>query len=366
MPEYETLDSIIDYIEHTFDGSPKTRTSVLFANNTSGKTRLSKLLSEKFSDKVLCYNAFIEDLFTWDNENFILNLANKSEVHELIAQEGLNNSIIDTFKKLANSKIEPDFSPTFDAITFTIPGDKKLKDANIKISKGEESLFIWSVFYSILTLAIETLFDKFDNRSTHNFDKLKYIVIDDPVSSMDDSRIITIAFGIIELLEKVFAKNSTLKDELRFLITTHHALFFNCLRNSCNDKWHCKNFVLSKTDGTFVLKEQKSGAPFAYHHAIIEEILEAIKNDSIEKYHFNLFRCLLEKTTNFLGYTGNWSQLLKDEENRNLFAKVVNEYSHSQISETEPKYVDEKNKVLFKEAFYKFIREYKWSYANHE
>lgn len=62
--------------------------------------------------KTLCYNAFLEDMFTWDNENYILKFNPHSWIIKLVIDEGLEADIIDNFKDIINSnnlKLEPSF-----------------------------------------------------------------------------------------------------------------------------------------------------------------------------------------------------------------------------------------------------------------
>ena len=88
-------------------------------------------------------------------------------------------------------------------------------------------MLIWSVFYTVLETAIDALnTPEVDNRSTQAFNDLQYIIIDDPVSSIDDTKIITMAIKLIEAI-KLYQGNT-----VKFLITTHHALFYNVLVNS--------------------------------------------------------------------------------------------------------------------------------------
>ena len=68
---------------------------------------------------------------------------------------------------------------------------------------------------------------------------------------------------------------------------------------------------------------QTSDSPFAYHNLIFNEIYNAIQRNDIQKYHFNLFRALLEKTANFLGYSDYWSALLDESENKKIFVKQL-------------------------------------------
>lgn len=356
METFSNLEQVYGNIKTFLDTSDSTHISVIYASNTTGKTRLSRLFKDEYQEEgTLCYNAFLEDCFGWDNDSYTFNLCNCWEL-KLINDEGLDKEIENNFKRFTSSNIEVDFNTKTGSISFRIKEDEE-KRVNIKISKGEESLFIWTVFYTIFSHAINLLSEKQEDRSTKIFDALKYIVIDDPVSSMDDTRIITVGLAISELLEKAESLTNT---KLGILITTHHTLFFNLLHSRNNGKR--KDYVLLKSDTKYVLKEQTKASPFAYHHEIIQEIQQVIKDDKLEKYHFNLFRCLLEKTANFLGYKDNWSVLVPDDKSRDLLAKTINHYSHNQLSETESPIVEEAEKELFKNAFNEFIKNCKWNY----
>ena len=335
----------------------KIKVSLLFACNTSGKTRLSKLFKEKYPNQVLCYNAFMEDFFFWDNEELVLRMSKHSWLAELIKDEGLDGQIIENFKKLMNSKIEPSFDYDNGTISFTNPMNEDYPSENIKISRGEESLFIWSIFYTVLRLGIATLKENKENRSTEYFDDIKYIVIDDPVSSMDDTRIITVALELIELINQI--KDS--ENKLKILITTHHALFYNVLHSEKTPLWHQHSHVLSKIDnGDIRLDKQSNDSPFSYHNLIFNELCSVIKDNNIQKYHFNLFRALLEKTANFLGYE-TWSDLLDEGDNKKVFVKILNHYSHDSLSDIETSHLQDEEINAFKEIFEGFKVKFHWS-----
>ena len=96
---------------------------------------------------------------------------------------------------------------------------------NIKISKGEESNFIWSVFYSLLEQVIGVLnVAEASERDTDQFDRLEYVFIDDPVSSLDENHLIELAVDLAQLIK--FSQS-----EVKFIITTHNPLFYNVLHN---------------------------------------------------------------------------------------------------------------------------------------
>ena len=357
-----SLDKVLQHIEDKLNISDKTSICTLFAYNTTGKTRLSKLFEEKHninSIKVLCYNSFFEDFFYWDNEKYLLKIK-FSWLTDLIIKEGLDGEIIKYFKKLINSKLEPSFIQNDKKdinVSFSyFTGDDNNCD-NIKISRAKESLFIWSIFCVILEMILNLDTNK-ENRSTHLFDDIEYIIIDDPVSSMDDTKIITLTLDLIDLIKKTIG--NTIK--LNLLITTHHCLFFNILYNNFRTTKEIKNifYILSKdSNNELELKEQKN-SPFSYHNLIIKEIQEAIDKSNLKKYHFNLFRTILEKTSNFLGYEGGWSKLL-DKNDDNAFISLLNEYSHNNISESEAGYLSNIDIELFKKNFRNFIQQYKWN-----
>lgn len=350
------FEDIFEKIKSSLDTSERpVKLIALFAYNTSGKTRLSRLFSEKYDKQVLCYNALFEDFFYWDNENTILKIDTNSWLAQLIKDEGLGTQISDNFKKLMNSKLEPDFDLDTGDITFGYFTGDETSSTNIKISRGEESIFIWSIFYTILKVAIETLQEDKEQRSTHFFDLLKYVVIDDPVSSMDDTRIITMALELIELIEQ---SGNTLK----FFITTHHSLFYNILHSEKMYKCYKQNYLLLKGENNeFVLKKQEKDSPFAYHNLIVSKIHDAIIRNNVQKYHFNLFRALLEKTANFLGYSKKWSDLLDDSESKKVFVKQLHQYSHNSLSEIEAHPLSSKEIESFKVCFEAFINKFHWS-----
>ena len=365
MPVYSSINNILSEIKSELDTQAKPdkiKVSILYACNTSGKTRLSTLFNEQYEAEVLCYNAFVEDLFHWNNDTLRLYVDKNSWLVQLIKSEGLEGDIIDNFKKLMNSKIEPSFDLENGIITFgNYTGDSATVE-NVKISRGEESLFIWSVFYTILDNAIANLQQEASNRSTHYFDTIKYVVIDDPVSSMDDIRIITVALELIALINKI----EHFDNKLKFLITTHHCLFYNILHSEKIKEWHKQAYILSKTENNeYSLERQSNDSPFAYHNLIFAEILKAVNENNIQKYHFNLFRAILEKTANFLGYTKKWDCLLEDNEDKKKLLKLLNLYSHNSLSEIEAIKILPEDLTIFKNAFNSFKDRFHWS-CEHE
>lgn len=350
---HETIASLADAVLQGLIDSPS---ALIYASNTTGKTRLAEYLKKHDPESVVLYDSFLEDVFTWDNQRVVLNFNPQSELLQIIETQGLDGAIINNFQAFTNGKIEPTIDFVSDEVSFGIhTGDDRSADG-IKISRAEESIFVWCVYYSVLTEAIDTLSDTPDLRSTDVYDHLSLAVIDDPVSSMDDVRIVSVALALADLIKKAS------RLDLKFLITTHHALFFNVLFNALRWK-NNKAYILSRGRATgWTLSKQPNDSPFSYHLEIIDEIRRAIWDDSVQRSHFNEFRALLEKTANFLGYTGGWGDLLTGPDAA-LLTKVLNLYSHDRFADPDAAEVAEEYKQAFKNEFQEFLTTFKWKVA---
>ncbi len=327
---------------------PVPKAQLIYAFNGAGKTRLSRefkdLISPKNNgeeeaendqSKVLYYNAFTEDLFYWDND-----LENDSE-RKLIIQpnaytqwalqeQGQDRNAIAHFQRYTNTKLTPQFSSDFSEVTFSFERGNDEHEPNIKISKGEESNFIWSIFYSLLDQIIDSLnTTEVDESVANNFGHLEYVFIDDPVSSLDENHLIELAVNLAGLI-----KSS--ESELKFIITTHSPLFYNVLHSELNSKacYLLEHFE----DGSYALNEKQgdSNKSFAYHLYLKHTLEQAISENNIQKYHFTLLRNLYEKTAGFLGYQ-QWADLLetapgdKDE----YLKRIIQFSSHRTLSSEE-------------------------------
>jgi len=326
------------------------KVQLIYAFNGVGKTRLSRefkqLVAPKNGNgegeaadqpesprgKILYYSAFTEDLFYWDNDLALdadpkLRIQPNSFTDWLLAllrDLGQDGNIVRYFQHYANDKLTPHFSEDFSEVTFSLErGDDESSD-NLKISKGEESNFIWSIFYTLLDQAISALnIAEAENRETRQFDTLEYVFIDDPVSSLDENHLIELAVNLAGLIK-------TSPPGLKFVITTHSPLFYNVLYNELNAKT-C--YLLERLeDGTFDLLEKKgdSNKSFSYHLHLRKTLEQAIAANQVERYHFTLLRNLYEKTASFLGYE-KWSELLPDDKQAYL-NRIIQFTSHSTLS----------------------------------
>ena len=324
------------------------KVQLIYAFNGVGKTRLSRefkeLISPKNQDdeleehktKILYYNAFTEDLFYWDND-LDGDRVRKIIIHPngftnwVLKEQGQENNILKHFQHYTSDKLTPRFNEEYNEITFSIEGGNETVIENIKISKGEESCLIWCVFYSLLEQVVEVLnVAEEADRETAQFDDLKYVFIDDPVSSLDENHLIELAVNIAELI-----KSS--QSGLKFIITTHNPLFYNVLYNEFNNsdkrysyksKHSIKRRLEKMNDGTYLFVEQSADSPFSYHLFLLTELEKAIKSEEIKKYHYNFLRQILEKTSTFLGYTG-WKELLPHDEQETYYNRIINLCSHA-------------------------------------
>lgn len=396
--------SLEDIAKQLSDANKKVQ--LIYAFNGSGKTRLSRAFKQFVfpdktgdqndeenglsRDKILYYNAFTEDLFYWDNDleadsGYKLRIQPNTFTDWLITllkELGEDGNIVANFRRYTGSTAHPvfneeykkkikDFSgkevevtiPAFLEVVFQVAANATEKsnspsdaanDFNpviqgkyktIKISKGEESNFVWSVFYSLLEQVVLTLDEiKVGDRVTDKFNRLEYVFIDDPVSSLDDSHLISLAVDLAGLI-----KRSAYIDGkgLKFIVTTHSPLFYNVLHNELNNdlkktsqdgtsSWVYKRGqsekyrLEKKPDGKFELITSNDH-PFSYHLFLLSELRAAISEGKIKKYHFNFLRNILEKTATFLGHP-RWEELLEKtaEGSPDPFAnRILNLSSHS-------------------------------------
>ncbi len=315
---------------YAFNGSGKTRLSREFKQLISPKVEGGDTQSSDLADKkVLYFSAFTEDLFYWKNDldrdvEPRLIIQPNAFTRWVLEEQGQDQRIAATFQHYTSKKLTPHFSADFSSVTFSFERGNKQQEPNIKISKGEESNFIWSVFNALLEQVIAELnIAEATDRSTEVFNNLKFVFVDDPVSSLDENHLIELAIDLARLI-------SSSQSDLKFIISTHSPLFYNVLFNEFNKK-AC--YMLERLeDGSFTLTEKQgdSNKSFSYHLHLLQTIEQAIADSRVERYHFTLLRNLYEKTAGFLGYP-KWSELLPDDKQL-YYSRIINFTSHSTLS----------------------------------
>lgn len=366
------------------------KVQLIYAFNGSGKTRLSREFKELIAptnqveddavdlrSKVLYYNAFTEDLFYWDNDlegdvKRVLKIQPNAYTQWVLQDQGQDQNAIEYFQHYTNEKLTPRFNeayttkgkdgkavqvPAFSEVTFSYQRGNDDISEHVKISKGEESCFIWSIFYSLIedVVSVLNVADP-SERESDKYDLLEYVFIDDPVSSLDENHLIELAVDVAELIKSSVYANG---QGLRFVVTTHNPLFYDILCNEFSGKdpsvgWkenHWQKHRLAKhEDGAFSLEPQPNDSPFSYRLFLKAELDKAAETGEIRKYHFNFLRNILEKTSTFIG-ANRWESLLPsaDDARPNPYVKrILNLSSHSKHSGEEVSEPNDDDKRVFK------------------
>jgi hypothetical protein len=322
---------------------------LLYAYNGTGKTRISMEFKECGKRKndgsidTLYFNAFTEDLFTWHND-----FENDSERYLTL---NTDSRFFNGFKDLALEPKITTYLERYASFDFKIDYEKWIitfsQDDNegIKISRGEENIFIWCIFLAIIELTI-------DDSDSYNW--VKYFYIDDPISSLDDNNAIAVASDLAKLLK------TSSEGSIKTVISTHHSLFFNIISNELK-KSNLKKYFLhrAKNSNDYVL-QNTTETPFFYHVAILSELQQAVKSGKLYTYHFNMLRSILEKTAVFFGFK-KFSDCIYDIEDKALHARALNVLSHGKYSIYEPVEMGEDNKELFKNVLNAFLKHHKFN-----
>lgn len=295
--------------------------TLIYAFNSTGKTKLSveyKDITKKEDGKHtgVYYNAYSEDLFRWDNEEMKLDIVVSS----------LNpyfSSIVES-PEILEEKLAP-YLPKY-TYEFDINGNPEIgidairfsrdETSNIKISRGEERIFVWCFFLALFEADAWT-----GEQDAHFF-------IDDPVSSMDEHNVFITADSIIRIIDDKIAKS-----EKRIVITTHHIGLFSILADRLRNSTHQNNLkrsILSIHNNELTLKNYNKDV-FLYHLYLIQVLDEAINEKKIMGYHFIMLRQLLEIISSFLG-TGGIQKALEEigykKEELDKVSNQVNALSH--------------------------------------
>lgn len=383
------------------------KVQLIYAFNGTGKTRLSRTFKQLIAprvdaggaddeveapetarNKILYYNAFTEDLFFWDNDlardaEPRLKIQPNSFTDWILVNQGQDLNVITTFQRYTKDKLTPRFNAerrepdnddpakeviirAFSEVTFSMERGDETNSGVLKISKGEESNFIWSIFYTLLDQVIGVLnVAEPADRETNEFDQLEYVFVDDPVSSLDENHLIQLAVDLAQLIK--FSES-----EVKFVITTHNPLFYNVLHNelSSDDGSYKKSQfrryrLVQLDDGDFELTDQPNDSPFSYHLHLKSELEKAIESGQVSKYHFNFLRNILEKTSTFLGYK-KWGDLLprtEDGRTNPYEARIINISSHSKHAGEEVAELTEDDKRVLKFLVNEFNKTYHFQQA---
>ncbi|RQV06193.1 anticodon nuclease [Burkholderia cenocepacia] len=334
-------------------------TVLLYAYNGTGKTRLSMAFKDigkqgqgdEASRDTLYFNAFTEDLFHWDNDldadsDRRLLLNTNSRFFKGLFELEMDNRIRPLLQRFAGFDFRIDVEAG--AVRFWPKGAGD-DDANIKVSRGEENIFIWCFFLAVVQLAMDPEIEAYR--------WVKYLYIDDPISSLDEHNAIAVANHLAQLLKRP-------ESSIKTVISSHHPLFFNVMHNELDARKSKKvaAYFLSraKSDGNFALR-YTNATPFFHHVAVLTELYQAEQSGELYTYHFNMLRSVLEKSASFHGFS-NFSACLTqdsdDDQDGTLHARLINILSHGNYSLYEPQQMLEENKQHFRKILHDFLNRY--------
>lgn len=340
---------------------------LLYAYNGTGKTRLSMTFKDVGKQDeardTLYFNAFTEDLFHWNNDlegdaDRRLLLNQDSHFFQGLFDLEMDNRIRPLLRRYADFDFRIDVQGTEWAVRFSrtvvVKGengeDEKAETIdNIKVSRGEENIFIWCFFLAVVELAMDSEIEAYQ--------WVKYLYIDDPISSLDEHNAITLGNHLAQVLSK--------KDNpLKVVISSHHPLFFNVMHNELDARKSKKvsaHFLSrSKVDSSYTLA-YTGATPFFHHVAVLTELYKAEQSGELYTYHFNMLRSVLEKSASFHGFS-NFSACIPtddaDDPEGVLHARLINILSHGNYSLFEPQPMLEENKTYFKTILDGFLKRY--------
>ena len=376
---FKDLNTLAEHLRRELDNK---KFILLYAHNGTGKTRLSTTFKDlgkvvNCSDQTeqrdtLYFNAFTEDLFSWDNDlendsERKLTLNTVSSFFAGLESMEMDNRIRTLLSRYADFEFRID-TATWEVVfarEFRVRKDRSASDESnvtdagrgadedeyetrreeaIKISRGEENIFIWCFFLAVVELAL-------DDDGTGPYDWVKYIYIDDPISSLDEHNAIVVANHLAQLLKRPECR-------LKTVVSTHHTLFFNVL---CNELKRANKYFLSRDGSPEGLLLRKTGGTAFFHHVAALAELHAVERDGrLYTHHFNMLRAVLEKTASFHGYE-NFSACVKRDANDAdgiLHTRLINILSHGNYSLFEPREMLEENKRYFRKILREFIKQY--------
>lgn len=339
--------------------------SLIYAFNSTGKTKLSVEYKDitkgnnggKHSG--VYYNAYSEDLFVWDNDEPHFNedvrlelvFSSLNKFHSLLIDTDLLEDKLSVYhpryKFILNLYGDGDREKGIKSITFFV--DEETKTA-IKISRGEERIFVWCFFLALFDAETWT-----EEQNAHFF-------IDDPVSSMDEHNIFTTAESIMKLIESTYPKK-------KIILTTHHIGLFSILADrltkghkSGKYKEDTAVFLLERGPNDDLILNSQNGA-FLFHLHLLKTLNDAT-NTELFSYHFVLLRQLLENISSFLGKGGIGYALSQIElkEDPNTVGERIHSLSHKDTYKTQSNKMSESEEALFREILSGIISKYKFKF----
>lgn len=336
--------------------------ALAYAFNATGKTQLcvafkNATKQEDGTHTGVYYNAYSEDLFIWDNDedndgaNVRLTVlpSSLSKFHTLLTEDNIRDKL-NAYKPkfgFALNLHEDDLEKGIESISFFIPNpNPDLPQQPIKISRGEERIFVWCFFLALFE--VEGWADK----------QVSHFFIDDPVSSLDDHNMFITAATLFDLIESHFEKR-------KIIVTTHHIGLFSILsdwltKGEKSDKFkkRTKLYILSSKSGELELENCRDDV-FLYHLRVLQVLSTAHKAKDVRAYHFALLRQVLENIASFLG-VGQFGYVLQQIgiDDPAEVTRIVNALSHKRVYYYESDLVVPDNQELFSNVMGRLLNKY--------
>lgn len=360
---------------------------LIYAFNGTGKTRLSKEYKDITKDAKgnhtgVYYNAFSEDLFRWDNDEEngndrirleIVYNENISSLHKYFGDESPIKEKLKRYQTKYDFRFKYINDNQEKGIEYIWFFNEEDKEKWIKISRGEERIFIWCFFLA--------LFEIEDFADAHK----DYIFIDDPVSSLDDNNLYLTAMTLFELLERC------VDDDKKIIISTHHIGLFSILigwlrKGEKSSKFKKKEIrqhkqeteegtiiketieeinrysvkILEKDKDGFFLSGQNKGA-WLYHLLILQKLQKALDDNELYLYHYGMLRQVLEIIASFIG-EGRFGAVLEKIGEPSETVNKINEFSHKKVYDSQNAKLTADNKDAFERIFQKVITKYNFKF----
>ncbi|ANH95981.1 anticodon nuclease [Pseudomonas koreensis] len=351
---------------------------LLYAYNGTGKTRLTMEFKDagkrknKGQPDSLYFNAFTEDLFHWDNDleydrERRLHINAESKFFRGLRDLALDERIAYYLRRYA------DFGFDIDYERWTVSFHKGEDDAaprHIKVSRGEENIFIWCMFMAICERVID---------GAESYQWVDYLYIDDPITSLDDNNAIAVASDLARLLRKAKGRSRAepaaaggngpgapdaqprqLAAPIKAVVSSHHALFYNVVCNELKTENHRKYLLQRPERGNTYTLRATDDTPFFHHVSMLAELKKAKDSGTLYTYHFNMLRSILEKTATFFG-RDDFSACIHGLNDAELFARALNLLSHGKYDIYQPSEMVDDNKRLFGQILDAFLLRYEFT-----
>lgn len=367
---YQSLRNLVNRLRDDLNNPTKpTQLVLLYAYNRTGKTRLSMEFKEVGKRKnngnadTLYFNAYTEDLFVWENDldadtSRYLQLNPDSSFFNGLKDLALDETIAGYLNRYANFDFDIDYVAW--KVSF-----RKDDTENIKISRGEQNIFIWCLFMAIC----ERMLD-----GHISYQAKKYLYIDDPISSLDDDNAISVACDLAKLLRRAASRKdiSGAPAPIKVIFSSHHALFFNVMCNEMGRSKEGEPKVIHKRyflhrpngDGVYTLRATED-TPYFHHVATLAELQRAADPNTGKLYtfHFNALRSVMEKTASFFGHSeiSFCLEALDNEDDRALYNRALNLLSHGKYAIHEPTEMGDDNKDLFRRILRDFVAQFRFA-----